>query len=460
MSDRKSLGGALVLALLLVPATARGQQAQTAATQPAAVPAAAEQLREELVRLRSEFDALREDYQARMRALEARLTALEAPAGTSAAPAAQPAPAPEPAPPVEPPAAPEQPTAQVPPGSAGAGGPEGTLPLYGPATTSKVFNPDIAVIGNFIGAAGTNEVDPRPGLSMNEAEFSFQAIVDPFARADFFVSAGPEEFELEEGFVTLTSLPAGLLAKVGKMKAQFGKQNTLHPHQMPWVDEPLFLTNLLGSDEGLNDSGVSVSKLILNPWFFLEATGEVFRGDNETFRSYSRGDLTWLGRLRGYRDLSESTNLDLGTSIAVGRNELGEESRTRLVGVDATLRYRPLRRAIYRRLLARSELVWSRASSPLEDGDDDVRSAFGMYVGGEYQFARRWFAGARYDFAERAFDPSLSDRAASFLLTYWPSEFSQLRGQFRRTKYAEGHVANEVLFQFLFSIGAHGAHIF
>jgi hypothetical protein len=35
-----------------------------------------------------------------------------------------------------------------------------------------------------------------------------------------------------------------------------------------------------------------------------------------------------------------------------------------------------------------------------------------------------------------------------------------VRTQFRRTRFGEGHTANEFLFQFLFSIGAHGAHAF
>jgi hypothetical protein len=124
------------------------------------------------------------------------------------------------------------------------------------------------------------------------------------------------------------------------------------------------------------------------------------------------------------------------------------------VGFDGTFRYRPLRRAIYRRLVARTELVWSRRS---EAGGLD---AFGAYAAGDYQFARRWFGGVRYDYAERARDPGAKDTGTSWLLTYWPSEFSQIRGQYRRTRYAEGHSANEVLFQFLFSIGAHGAHAF
>jgi hypothetical protein len=45
-------------------------------------------------------------------------------------------------------------------------------------------------------------------------------------------------------------------------------------------------------------------------------------------------------------------------------------------------------------------------------------------------------------------------------LTFWPTEFSQIRGQYRRTNFAEGIRGNEFLFQFNFSIGAHGAHVF
>jgi hypothetical protein len=35
-----------------------------------------------------------------------------------------------------------------------------------------------------------------------------------------------------------------------------------------------------------------------------------------------------------------------------------------------------------------------------------------------------------------------------------------VRGQYRQTRYAEGLTANEILFQLIFSIGAHGAHPF
>jgi hypothetical protein len=290
---------------------------------------------------------------------------------------------------------------------------------------------------------------------MSEAEGSFQAIVDPYARADFFLAFSPEGVEIEEGFITFPTLPGGLLAKVGKLKQQVGKANTLHAHALPWVDQPLVLGNLLGGEEGLADSGISVSKLILNPVMFLEATGEVYRGSSGVFESHSRGDLSYVGRLRGYRDVSESSNLDVGASIAWGKNDVGPSFDTRIVAVDASFRYRPLRRAIYRRFLGRTELFWSR-----REQEDATPSAFGMYASGDYQFARRWFAGARYDWSERANDASLVDKGPSLLLTYWPSEFSQVRSQYRRIRYAEGTTSNELLFQFLFSIGAHGAHVF
>jgi hypothetical protein len=394
-------------------------------------------VREELDKLRREFEAVRDAYGARLAALESKLGAIETPAP----------PAPAVAAPAE---------VQIPAGAAGAGGPTGTLPVYGGTSAlSKIFNPDIAVIGNFLGAVGKNDINPSPALALDEAEATFQAVVDPYARADFFLAFSPEGVEIEEGYLTLPSLPGGLLAKVGKMKQQVGKVNTLHPHALAWADKPLMVENLFGGDEGLADSGISVSKLILNPWMFLEATGELYQGSSGLFQSYERSDVSWAGRLRGYRDVTEATNVDIGGSIAYGTNDVGPDFTTRLVGIDATVRYRPLRRAIYRRLQGRTELFWSRRGE--EAGSVN---AFGMYASGEYQFSRRWFVGARYDWSERAYDSALVDKGPSLLLTFWPSEFSQVRGQYRRIRYAENVTSNELLFQFLFSIGAHGAHVF
>jgi hypothetical protein len=395
---------------------------------------------------------LRTEFNNRLAALETQLAALQ---GGQAPPPAQPAAPPAPPPPT---------TAEVPPGAAGAGGPTGALPLYGTASLgSKIFNPDAAVIGDFLGAAGRNKMEPQPALAMHESEASFQAIVDPYARADFFVSFGEEGVELEEGYLTFTSLPGGFLTKVGKMRAAFGKINMLHNHVLPWTDRPMVTTNLVGGEDGIDDAGISVARLIPAGPLFLEATGEVYRGDSgELFRSSKRGNLTYVGHLRGYQDITESTNLDLGASYSFGHNPAGivqdvdlGRFTTQLFGVDATLRWKPLSRAIYHSFVGRSEVVWSHREQ--FGGRQD---AMGYYVSGDYQFARRWFVGGRYDRSERADDVALLDKGGSATLTYWPSEFSQVRGQYRRTNYADGPAANELLFQFQFSIGAHGAHPF
>jgi hypothetical protein len=76
-----------------------------------------------------------------------------------------------------------------------------------------------------------------------------------------------------------------VLLKAGKMRADFGKVNTLHDHVLPWTDRPIVTDNLVGGDDGIDDAGISVSRLIPNPWFFLEGTGQVFRGDsNDLFQ--------------------------------------------------------------------------------------------------------------------------------------------------------------------------------
>ncbi|MEZ5317902.1 MAG: hypothetical protein R2752_10925 [Vicinamibacterales bacterium] len=335
-----------------------------------------------------------------------------------------------------------------------------------PAGSSKVFNPDTSIIGNFIAAGGKNPNGDAPSLSLAEAEIAFQAVVDPYARADFYLGASSEGLSIEEGFITFTTLPANLLLKVGKVKAQFGKANTLHSHQLPYIDTPLVLQNLVGGEEGLSDSGFSLSHLIQNPFLYLDVTGEVFAANSDVFQSPERSKLNYVGHVRAYRDLTEATNLDFGASFAFGPTDVnpadfGDPGSDRVLNkkmyaVDATFRYRPLRRAIYHRLNLRTELIWSRQDLPLGQQAD----AFGVYGLGEYQMNRRWYIGARFDRSGRALEPDLVDTGGSVFLTYWPSEFSQIRGQFRRTNYGDGIRANEFFLQFNFAIGAHGAHPF
>lgn len=322
------------------------------------------------------------------------------------------------------------------------------------APAGKILNPDISVTGTFVGKAGDrNELQERPAMTLEETEIGLQAFVDPYAQARFFLAITPEGAEIEEGFINFIALPSDFTARVGKMKASFGKVNLMHTHVRKWVDQPLVITNFFG-EEGLNDSGVSLSRLFPNRFnVFVEGTAEVFSGDVEdVFESDNLNDLFYLGHLKAYRDVTERSNVEVGASYA--RGAVPEARGTNeFLGVDLSYRYKPLERSIYRSFIARTELISNRR-------EGNAGRAFGFYASGDYQFARRWFAGARLDQADRADDPGVTDRGASLTLTFWPSEFSQIRGQARRTRYGNGPTVNELLLQLQFSIGAHGAHTF
>jgi hypothetical protein len=404
----------------------------------------------------------------RVRTLEADLQALKASCCATAAPTpVAPAPAAALAPQV----------AQAPAGVPGVGATQ--LPVYGGASAaSKVLNPDISVIGDFLGAVGRDRVRsagfaspvrPGPALELHESEVAFQAIIDPYARGDFFLSFGESGVNVEEGYLTFTALPGGFVGKVGKMRAAFGKVNTLHNHTLEWTDRPMVTNNLVGGEDGINDAGLSVSRILPAPkGIFLEATGQVYRGDSsDLFAANRRQDVSYVAHLRGYKDLSESTNVDLGFSYARGHSApeadqvvLGPDFHTNLYGMDATLRWKPLRRAIYHSFLARTELVWSQRDQLTSALLPETQRAFGFYTSAEYRLNRRWTVGGRYDRTGRPHQADLTDNGFSALLTYWPSEFSQIRGQYRFARYAEGLDANELRFQFLFVMGAHGAHPF
>ena len=385
--------------------------------------------------LRAEIEALRADYEGRIAALEGRLAQLEA-GGTAIAPAPQPT--------------------EIPP--------EVTATGAAPST-GTYFNPSVAMIGNFL-AAGGHAVgdDAAPSAELRESELGLQAVVDPYARADFFLAFGEEGVEVEEGYATLTALPAGLLARIGRMRASFGKANTLHAHTLPWVDQPLPVVNLLGSDEGWIGTGVSVAKLIPLGETFSELTLQVFRGDAEgLFAAETRSDLAYNAHYRLFRDLTEANNVDLGASYGFGPN-------THLAGLDLTWRWKPLQTGLYRSAIVRGEIIRNRrelagpeppTGPPVETLVPGVaETALGWFLSGDYQLARRWSLGARYERSERADNPDLEDTGAAGLLTFRPSEFSLLRAEARRRRFAKGETATELFLQFQFAIGAHGAHPF
>src|SRR5437899_9502159 len=259
---------ALLFAMVFCCTTASAQQAPPATpsldsnTEDARVKALEEQMRtlaEQVALLRGELKALREAKSPQQPTTDRILLA-----SSHVEPGMVPPPTSTPA---DSPAAPEALPAQL-----------AQTQTYGGATSNaKLLNPDISLIGDFIGTAGRNTISPSRSLELHESEVGLQAIIDPYARADAFISFGEEGVNVEEGYITFTSLPAGLLLKVGKMRAEFGKVNAIHNHALPFIDRPLVTNNLVGGEDGIDDAGISLSRFLPAPknWFF-QGTAQVF----------------------------------------------------------------------------------------------------------------------------------------------------------------------------------------
>lgn len=288
------------------------------------------------------------------------------------------------------------------------------------------------------------------GLSVQEVEMRFSAVVDAYFRADMTLAIpGTENIELEEGLVETTHLP-NVTLKMGKFYGAFGKHNNLHTHAFPFIDAPVVQERLLGG-EGLNDVGVGFDFLLPTSWYSA-FQGQVFNGDHALFNSADEGDLAYLGHWTNLWDVNDNTTLEWGGSYVLGKNEHGELSH--LWGSDVTFKWRPARQIRDRGLIVQAEYMQARVN----DGVDE-EVVGGLYALLQYQFARTWWVQARYDvFGLPKLEPT-RDYRFSGLLALAPSEFSALRLQYNLNREG-GQNNHQLALQLNFTMGAHPAHAY
>jgi hypothetical protein len=337
--------------------------------------------------------------------------------------------------------------------------PSGGIATTVPTPSASLTNPAISVIGWFQAVGGNDPGLPAEAFALPEAELAFQAAVDPHSRADFFLAAGAEGLDLEEGYLTWLALPGGGQAKLGKFRADLGKFNRTHPPETPFADRPLAAEAWLG-EEGLALAGVSASILIPNPadlyWDLIAQVGAAPDSlESPVFGPERRADVAALARSSVFIPFGESTDLNLGFSLARGRSHSvlrAEGDHIGLGATDLTLRWKNPRRSIYRALIVQVELLGGRGGA---EGAPIRGGGYGYAV---YQFARQWKAGARVD---RSDGPGDGERlnGALALLQYQPSEFSTLSVQFRRVHDRTTDTDRDAaFFKWTFNIGSHGAH--
>ncbi len=334
------------------------------------------------------------------------------------------------------------------------------------------------------------------GFTVPNVELTFDGAVDPYFKGFSALvykldKNGETGVELEEAWAQTTSLPWNLQAKAGQMLTDFGRQNAQHPHAWAFVDQPLVLNQMFGSD-GLRGQGAKLSWLLPTD-IYTEAMVSVLNsagGTTSSFRSEESGeihggvpvdrevgsltDLLIVPRLTTSLDLTETQTIVLGASAGFGPNNSGSSARTSIYGVDAYYKWKAeAAQAGFPFVAWQTELISRRYGAAdrvaLDDAGATLRaetlSDWGGYSQLLWGIRPRVILGLRGDVTRNSaasFESELrtNRERVSPNLTWYPSEFSKLRLQYNVDRRAGLGTEHSLWLQFEFMMGAHAAHKF
>ena len=425
--------------------------------------------------LRAEIKQMKQDYEARIQSLEAKLQGAERQVDNAVKPEAVAAP----------PAT----------STAAAFNPEISLILQGAYSHQRDL-PERGITG-FL-PNGQPEGTTR-GFSVDESELVISANIDPNFRGYFTAVLNDGEIGVEEAWFQTLSLGHGLTLKGGRFRSGLGYQNEKHPHAWDFTTQNLMYQALFGeayAQDGLQLKWVAPSDL------FTEVGAEVGRGASFPGSERNKngiGSYTLFGHVGG--DIGDSHSWRGGLAYLSTRATERSGTQSDFSGVAVNTLYTgdsktwiavfvwkwaPLGNASIQNFKFATELFRRSEEGSLLCDDLDAanpsscsggvtgpyRSAqYGGYAQGIYQFMPRWRAGYRYDRLfpnTREFGandanlprPDYDPTRHSLMADYSPSEFTRLRLQYSKDRAMQGQDENQWFVQYIYSLGAHGAHAF
>ena len=347
---------------------------------------------------------------------------------------------------------------------------------------------------------------PVRGLSLGESELAFSANIDPHFRGALIAAISPDEgsAEIEEGYIQTLSLSNGFTLKAGRFFSGVGYQNQVHAHAWDFADVPLASKVFLGgqlAEDGVQLKWVAPTDLYVDVGLEL-GRGRKFPGGPDGGRNkngfgssnvfaHIGGDIgTGTAWQAGVSYLSTSpqdrTFDDPDSTGATVTNRISGKSR--LWVLDGILKWAPNRNPTSTSFKLQGEYFRRR-----EDGNltyDSLAQSLGTQTGGfasrqsgwylqaVYQFVPMWRAGYRYDrlnsgttglglvasgalgAADFPILGAYNPTRHTVMLDWSPRELSRLGLQFARDHYRQDATYNQVLLQYIMSLGAHGAHKF
>jgi hypothetical protein len=291
--------------------------------------------------------------------------------------------------------------------------------FVGKQRNASALNPEISATGDIRLVARDGR--QRDNGVAREFEVALQSALDPYSSTKIFLTFEDGEVGVEEGYIYWTGLPGRLRVDVGKVRQQIGDLNRWHLHALPETEYPLVYQRFLGP-EGL--AGVGLSLYTALPISLLGGTHEVWlQGTTaESDPLYAGGrQPTLLLRLQNFWQLNRSTYAQLGFTGTGGDND-DAGLRSRLLGLDFRLTYRPPEAGTRREITFRAEGYRLHA-----DELGTVTNRYGTFLDLNAKLSRRWVLGSRYDWVEAARGPDDTEWRLTPSLTWWQSEFVFLR---------------------------------
>jgi hypothetical protein len=444
-----------------------------------------------LAGIREEIKQMKDAYERRIQALEKRLAEAEAKAGRAEQSAAK--------------AETVAVQATSRPASEGAFNPAVSLVLQGTyASTSQ--DPNTFRITGFVPSGG--EVGPpKRSFGLAETELTIAANIDPYFRGVAIAALAPEGgVGVEEAYFQTLALPAGFTVKGGRFFSGIGYQNEQHQHAWDFQDAPLAYKAFLGGQ--LKHDGVQL-KWIAPTNLLIELGAEFSAGDQFPGSDRNKngvGGSSLFGHLGG--DIGASTAWRTGLSYlrttpqnraydsdidALGAPVINSfTGSSRLWVADAVLKWAPNGNSTVTHFKLQGEYFRRTENGQLTYDDTGGSNLFGGpvtgafdsrqsggYLQGVYQFMPRWRVGYRYDrlnfgtvnngIVQNGLGPVAADFSVlaphsptrdTLMLDWSPTEFSRLRFQLASDKSRFGLTDNQIFVQYIYSLGAHGAHKF
>ncbi len=341
------------------------------------------------------------------------------------------------------------------------------------------FNPDFAVVGDFVGSLSTNKANPaRNRFDIREVELDLRAAVDP--RADGVVvlpfsrdvsdpvffdratanGAVDSSFDIEEAYIFLHDFGVpNLTAKLGRFHLRFGRWNLLHKHDWMTTDNNFMSQSFLGA-ESLNDSGLSLSyvippKLIGNQ--YVEVIAEIISGEGAAGNPVLNNDaLVHSPALNLHalwnHDIADNWNLEVGGSWLNAKHNNDDHQHVNLFGVDTTLIHTD-HTGKFNNQVFQFEGIYGAVDSARHD----LQHSLGAFFIAQQQLNRDIYGGLRLDWTQNALDQHKEVWGVSPYVSWYWSEFLRFRVEYQHKQGDTPH-EDTLYFQCTFIFGAHPPH--